>query len=519
MSEKSLQVGDALDHLVQQFADPLSCLRELVQNSLDAGSRQVDVRAEYDAGTLTLEVQDYGDGMDRAIIDGRLTRLFSSGKDGDLTKIGRFGIGFVSVFALAPDAVVLDTGRGGENWRVVFRRDRSFVLRALDTPVEGTCVRILKAVDPATAVDLRARAEQVLQYWCKHVDGEIYFDDVQINGPLAIEGAFVQQATAEGTVILAGLAEAPFGGFYNKGLTLLESHSDDLLPGVVFKVSSRYLEHTLTRDNVVHDAQYHRAMGSVRALVEGPVYDALLNAMTGFGPERALALPHFHRLLAAKVLPDARLQVPVFMGPGTHRWSVTDLLNVDPDQRWYATHDGAVPRAMVVQGHRVVIGDAADRALVDLACGHETADANAAFVLPAPAEASGGKAWARLTRRVRPLLEARGKVGALALAHFDYPGSSIAQRVVITQPSLGALTPVSELGTLNSGFFSRKRDVVVNADHPTVQQLLALVEPAPAFAAYALMKLFDLGRDDARLATDLALAQAAHPNGGSQSPV
>ena len=41
----------------------------------------------------------------REIIETKLTRLFSSQKDGDRTKIGKFGIGFVSVFAIGPDVV------------------------------------------------------------------------------------------------------------------------------------------------------------------------------------------------------------------------------------------------------------------------------------------------------------------------------------------------------------------------------------------------------------------------------
>ncbi|PCC66914.1 hypothetical protein SAMN02745121_00356 [Nannocystis exedens] len=56
--------------------------------------------------------------MDRRIIDTKLTRLFSSTKDDDRTKIGRSGVGFVSVFALQPCA--------GEHWRVGFRPDRTF---------------------------------------------------------------------------------------------------------------------------------------------------------------------------------------------------------------------------------------------------------------------------------------------------------------------------------------------------------------------------------------------------------
>ena len=120
-----LRVDDALDELVNQFADPMSFFRELIQNALDAGSQEVEVTVDYEAGktdedgVIVVHVDDFGEGMDRAIIDTKLTRLFSSAKDGDMTKIGKFGIGFVSVFAIEPDAVCVDTSRGGEHWRVL----------------------------------------------------------------------------------------------------------------------------------------------------------------------------------------------------------------------------------------------------------------------------------------------------------------------------------------------------------------------------------------------------------------
>ena len=44
---------------------------------------------------LGIHVDDFGEGMDEAIIDAQLTRMFSSTKENDLTKIGKFGIGFL----------------------------------------------------------------------------------------------------------------------------------------------------------------------------------------------------------------------------------------------------------------------------------------------------------------------------------------------------------------------------------------------------------------------------------------
>jgi hypothetical protein len=45
-------VADALRGLIHQFADPMACFREMVQNAVDAGSAEIDVRFEYAGGRL-----------------------------------------------------------------------------------------------------------------------------------------------------------------------------------------------------------------------------------------------------------------------------------------------------------------------------------------------------------------------------------------------------------------------------------------------------------------------------------
>ena len=142
-----MQESGIVENLVTQFSSALDCFRELVQNSIDAGSPQVDVWMEFEQGeghqgVIAIHVDDFGEGMDEQIIDGQLTKLFASAKEDDLTKIGKFGIGFVSVFALKPKGVLVHTGRGGEYWEVFFHEDRSFSKTSLDMPVEGTQITL-----------------------------------------------------------------------------------------------------------------------------------------------------------------------------------------------------------------------------------------------------------------------------------------------------------------------------------------------------------------------------------------
>ena len=55
-----------IDNLVTQFASAFDCFRELVQNSIDAGSPRVEVWTEFEAGedhlgTIRLTVEDIGE--------------------------------------------------------------------------------------------------------------------------------------------------------------------------------------------------------------------------------------------------------------------------------------------------------------------------------------------------------------------------------------------------------------------------------------------------------------------------
>ena len=51
-------VGD----VIRQFADPKAFFRELVQNSIDAGSPSVEVRIEHDTAAQKLRVTNVGAG-------------------------------------------------------------------------------------------------------------------------------------------------------------------------------------------------------------------------------------------------------------------------------------------------------------------------------------------------------------------------------------------------------------------------------------------------------------------------
>lgn len=275
-------VDEVFKNLVDQFSDPFTCLRELIQNAMDAGTESIEVRARYleDPGGVMLEVRDFGEGMTRDIIDAKLTRLFASDKEDDLTKIGKFGIGFVSVFSLKPELVVVDTGRDGEFWRVAFDGGTDFALFTLEEPIEGTSVRLYKLMTQEESQPFLERCRDTLALWCRHSSTRITFQGEPINRELQVESSVRlehRSALGQFDVGIAPQNSGPFG-FYNSGLTLLEGVQSDI-PGVTFKVLSNHLEHTLTRDAVIQDQNYSKVMALLSRLVDEQLFAAVVQAL------------------------------------------------------------------------------------------------------------------------------------------------------------------------------------------------------------------------------------------------
>jgi hypothetical protein len=285
-----------IDNLATQFSSAMDCFRELVQNSIDAGSPQVEVWMEYEpgkghTGVIAIHVDDFGEGMDEQIIDNQLTKVFASQKENDLTKIGKFGIGFVSIFALLPRAVLLRTGRGGEYWEVFFYEDKTFTKTPLDTPVEGTQLTLYLEGDLRRYRQLSKDVRETLSRWCSQAEVEISFEDrttgefVAINEPFEVQGRCSARVEHPGTEIIVAYSSEPSYSFYNRGLLLFQTTQAEAAlmrraaryGHITFKMKSRYLEHTLARESIVQDENFERAM----VLLDEAVNVTLLNELLG----------------------------------------------------------------------------------------------------------------------------------------------------------------------------------------------------------------------------------------------
>lgn len=488
--------NDVLGALVHQFSDPFACLREMVQNALDAGSREIDVDVRFDpgAGRLVLDVQDYGEGMDAQIIDTRLTRLFSSAKDGDLTKIGRFGIGFVSVFALEPELVCVDTGRGGEYWRVLFQPDRTFERLALEEPVEGTRVRVYKPATEESFESFRLRVTDVVTRWCRFARATVRVLGKRINrnfheaGPCALS-----HRDEDGHIVVAYTTDRkPTAGFYHRGLTLLERET--FIDHVDVRIESPHLEHTLTRDQLVQNDKLHELLERAEDLSAGLV-DRLHTLLTE-QPEQA---PHWLAWAAQSCqevgrVPPAWLSLPLVKLVSDERWTLRQLQSALHDRSvWLVNEPSPLTERMEGDGCALVVCEGAEAQVAQLckllAPGRSVHELGEHHGITLPLDERRAENLVPLVDALRALFEAAGCPPASVTARsMEYPGSSVRWEAMLAvqDPEGIATLPDAVPGAdrsyppLHWQLNGRKRDV---------QRLSKLAERQPGLAAYLVLKL------------------------------
>lgn len=298
-----------LADMVRQFADVHAFVRELVQNGIDAGATALDVTVDRaEDGIAAVRVTDDGCGMTMAVIEDALLVLFRSTKDEDPTKIGKYGVGFMSVFAIEPSEVTVDTWRDGGALRVRLFPDHSYEIEhAAPREGSGTTVTLSKSVPAEDFAAFWQKVAASLHRWCRHAEVPIHFTvmDAGSNQPartaradtpldvravISVRQKFedmeivVGPIAASGTLPKAGTGEdepAPFAGFYNRGLTLHETTEclRDRLGAVRVKVSSSRLRHTLSRDDVRRDDAFHLALARAVRLSTNELRVAVLREL------------------------------------------------------------------------------------------------------------------------------------------------------------------------------------------------------------------------------------------------
>lgn len=519
-------VPSIVKDLVDQFDRPLDFFRELIQNSIDAGSNRIDVSFEHDGEKVIIHVEDDGEGMDEYIIDNFLLVLFRSTKEDDFTKIGKFGIGFVSVFAPRPDMVRLWTAKNGESWRLDFPDYRRYEKYKLSKLREGTLLELLKKMPKGQAETMAKDARDTIRFWCRHADCRIYFSAFGsapelLSEPFGLAGSSLRYEE-EGTVIeLAFTAdEKPFYGFYNRGLTLMEG-KDALFPGVSFKAKSRYLEHTLTRDNVMKDENYDKLMAIVQRLVNEQLpprlqeelgkASASLSALAAKPtptPEDAAERDRLAGLWAQR---SAFLRTlfggyfarwkhsdwPVFpslSGEALTLKQVEDASEEADDRLYFDESANAVTDALCSRGIQVLPAGVWTDCLASW-LKVPAVKASESLIRPETIDDGVLPADSRAFLETLRAVDARSgaKYKGIQAADLAYPGSCVREKLFVTQKEPGALSPAEEAPVSSLLAFGRaRRWALLHVAHPTFRTLTKLHAKRPGLAAFLCLKMLHL---------------------------
>jgi hypothetical protein len=342
-------VHDAVGQMVRQFADELAFLRELVQNSLDADATAIEALFDHHRvdgrAVLEISVRDDGRGMDQNTLERCLLVLFRSSKEGDPTRIGKFGVGFFSVFAARPDLVTVETGTDADapGLRLRLTPDFTWELERA-APRRGTSVRVrvpLRDGDPAALAD---RCVERLRHWCPHVRVPLTARfsnvpgrdaEVRIDAPHHIAAEVSVRAQHGEAVTLVGLSDTPARRYLNRGL-LLQAEEGSQEPehrGLTWLIDAPDLHHTISRDAVVRDAAFVARLRAVPEIAQGALREKVIRTWNELAERCARARaerradPDAGAALGR--LARALLQNPIPLRPKDLRWPLAEPTDED----------------------------------------------------------------------------------------------------------------------------------------------------------------------------------------------
>lgn len=285
-----------------QFEDPFLAFRELYANALDAvvTSPAAEPRIDVSVSNARVVVADRGPGLDAAGLEALVTLGRSTRRGADA--IGRFGIGFVSVFdpALGVRQVELVARRADarRGVRVVFRPDDRgavhFHVEDIATPrAGGTTVTV--RFDPDRApVDRATRARRVFEVHAAYSGVATWLDGRRLGRDLADyverelelrplaspERRLARASKIVGSTGVAaidpGRSDAVFRVF-QRGLFVCEvtvprPSGRPWIRGGVGAAYATDLSLVASRNDFVHDAKYARFEAELQRLMQEASY-------------------------------------------------------------------------------------------------------------------------------------------------------------------------------------------------------------------------------------------------------
>lgn len=294
--------------------DPWFFLRELAQNSRDAGARHIEVTAEQSLDHLqTLAFADDGRGMSREHARKYLFRLYASSKEGDPDMAGRYGIGFWSILRYRPDEIVIASHDGREGWALAL--DADLTPREVPCPlaIHGTRI-VLSRAGKGENASFPQEVRAGLDRYCRYLRTagrhpaplSVTIAGVEIHRELSLPVFRSMSFSAPGIRGVVGLATTPEVTVLARGLPVFhgrtlnelrhphprsipdEPSGQGLAP--VFLIDGDRLDATFSRQALVDNGAMRRML-AVAGLARQRLLRSLLRRAGGDGEGRQGSLP------------------------------------------------------------------------------------------------------------------------------------------------------------------------------------------------------------------------------------
>lgn len=276
--------------------DPWFFLRELAQNSRDAGARTVRVSVnQSDREREILTFLDDGMGMNFDHARQFLFRLYASSKTNEKYSAGMYGIGFWTILRYQPDLIIIESRTGSGAWSIEI--DSGFRIRHISCNLhqKGTRITLIrKSQSPGSEQFASLVKERTIHYcgYLRRNDHQasplpVFFEQDIISRDFQLQmvfGARFKQGPVEG---LVGFDHQPRVILYARGLPVWEgTRLDELFhlppeteseseigPGLapVFLINGNHLDVNISRKTIMEN----RALEKVKKIAEKEMSDLI----------------------------------------------------------------------------------------------------------------------------------------------------------------------------------------------------------------------------------------------------
>lgn len=278
-------IESIVGELSKQFREPEDCYREVIQNNIDAETPQIDIYLDSEKinktkSKFTVTFEDYGIGMNFNDRKKFFLKLFASSKEHNPKKIGQYGIGISSIFALNLKEVnVESSGKsadGVESWGLHIKDiDELPSYRHYDIAErKGTKISLTKIVNTKDIAQHKAKVKEKVAFYCERSRTPIYIEKEFINKEFDLDSMIKISQNRDGLeyILSVGEKEPHFEIFNNRlklqdGKSLFSDCGTDRMVSCL--ISSPYFKHTFSRDSVVKNDTFKSVMDEVRRAIGG----------------------------------------------------------------------------------------------------------------------------------------------------------------------------------------------------------------------------------------------------------